>query len=72
LAPAAGVGRLAPHDLRHAHASLQLAAGVPMRSIADQLGHVNPSLTTNVYAHLAPEALRDAADRVDDLLRRSS
>jgi integrase len=60
------------HDLRHAHASLQLAAGVPMRSIADQLGHVNPSLTTNVYAHLAPEALRDAADRVDDLLRRSS
>jgi integrase len=60
------------HDLRHAHASLQLAAGTPMRAIADQLGHANPSLTANVYAHLGSGALRDAADRVDDLLKRES
>ena len=60
------------HDLRHAHASLQLAAGTPMRVIADQLGHANPALTARVYAHLTTDALTDAAHRVDDLLARES
>jgi integrase len=58
------------HDLRHAHASLMLAAGVPMRVIADQLGHASPALTANVYAHLTGDALGDASRAVDDLLKR--
>ena len=58
------------HDLRHGWASLALAAGVPMRVIADQLGHASPALTANVYAHLGSEALRDASSAVDELLRR--
>lgn len=58
------------HDLRHGWASLALAAGVPMRVIADQLGHASPALTANVYAHLGSDALRDASRAVDDLLRR--
>jgi integrase len=63
---------LRAHDLRHAWASLALAAGVPMRVIADQLGHASPALTANVYAHLGQDALAEASQRVDDLLRRSS
>ena len=58
------------HDLRHGWASLALAAGVPMRVIADQLGHASPALTANVYAHLGNDALSDASSAVDDLLRR--
>jgi integrase len=47
-----------------------LAAGVPMRVIADQLGHASPALTANVYAHLTGDALGDASRAVDDLLKR--
>lgn len=55
------------HDLRHGHATLLLAAGVPMRTIADQLGHASPATTANVYAHVAPDHLRAAVGLLDDL-----
>jgi integrase len=56
----AGLARLSPHGLRHGTATLMVAAGVPMRQVADQLGHRNPALTARVYAHVLPEALREA------------
>jgi integrase len=46
-----------------------LAAGAPMRDIADQLGHANPSLTASVYAHVTPGRLEEALRRVDEALR---
>jgi integrase len=69
LLEAAGLPRLRVHDLRHAHATLLLAAGVPMQMIADQLGHANPAVTANVYAHVQPGALRQAVDALDDYIR---
>lgn len=56
----AGLARLTPHALRHGAATLMLAGGVPMRVIAEQLGHRNPALTARVYAHVIPEAQRTA------------
>jgi hypothetical protein len=35
----------------------------------DVLGHSQISLTMNTYAHVLPELRRDAADRMNDLLR---
>lgn len=55
LLEAAGLGHIHPHLLRHGVATLMLAEGVPMRDIAEQLGHRNPSLTARVYAHVVPE-----------------
>lgn len=55
-----GLPRLHPHGLRHGAATLLVAKGVPMRHVAEQLGHRNPDLTARVYAHVAPEALEDA------------
>lgn len=55
-----GLPRLTPHGLRHAAATLMVAAGVPMRQVADQLGHRNPATTARIYAHVLPEALREA------------
>jgi integrase len=60
LLTAAGLPAMRLHDLRHGHATLLLAAGVPMRAIADQLGHANPATTANVYAHVSQDHLRDA------------
>lgn len=60
LLVAAGLPPLTPHGLRHGAATLMLAQGVPMRVIADQLGHRNPALTARTYAHVVPEQQRAA------------
>lgn len=56
------------HDLRHCCASLLLAQGVPAKTIMEQLGHSQISLTLNTYAHLTPALLKDAADALDRAL----
>jgi site-specific recombinase XerD len=51
LAAQAGVRRrLAPHQLRHAHALELAREGVPLNEIQRQLGHANLG-TTSVYLH---------------------
>jgi integrase len=52
-----GLPALSPHALRHGVATRMVAKGVPMRHVAEQLGHRNPSLTERTYAHVAPESL---------------
>jgi integrase len=42
------------HVLRHTHASQLALRGVPMRVIADQLGHADTRMTERHYAHLSP------------------
>lgn len=51
-----GLERLTPHGFRHGAATLMVAKGVPMRVVADQLGHKNPAMTARVYAHVSPES----------------
>lgn len=53
------------HDLRHATATLLLAKGVPMRVISEILGHANPSVTANVYAHVGEATKRQAMDGLE-------
>lgn len=65
----AGLRRLTPHGLRHGAATLMLAAGTPMRVIAEQLGHANPAMTARVYAHVVPDAQRRAVDTLDEAIR---
>lgn len=60
-----GLDHLAPHALRHGAATLMLADGVPMRVIAEQLGHANPALTARIYAHVIPEQQRRAVDSLE-------
>jgi integrase len=57
------------HDLRHACASLLLAQGVPARVVMETLGHSEISLTLNTYSHVLPSLGREAADRMDEVLR---
>lgn len=42
------------HCLRHTHASMLLAAGVPVLEVAKRLGHSRPSHTLNLYGHAIP------------------
>jgi integrase len=40
------------HELRHTHASILIAKGVPITEIAHRLGHASAATTLSVYAHL--------------------
>ncbi len=50
-----------PHGLRHTAASLMLAADVPLIVVSRQLGHANPNVTAQVYAHLLSDSQLDQA-----------
>lgn len=54
---AQGLPPLSPHKLRHAAATIMVADGVPMRVVAEQLGHRNPAVTARIYAHVSPDQL---------------
>jgi integrase len=45
--------RIRLHDTRHTAASLMLADGVPVKVVAELLGH-NPKVTLATYAHVIP------------------
>lgn len=60
--------RIRLHDLRHTHATLGLAAGIPVKVISDRLGHATTSFTQDVYMHAIPDLEHDAADQIADLV----
>lgn len=62
----AGLPPMRVHDLRHGTATRMRARGVDMRRIADQLGHANPSMTANVYAHVLPDEMASAVALLDE------
>jgi integrase len=62
----AGLPRITPHKLRHGTATLLHQQGVPMRDIADILGHSSPSITARTYAHVSQDSRRKAMDTLDE------
>jgi integrase len=65
----AGLPQRRFHDLRHSCATLLLAQGVSPRVVMDVLGHSQIGLTMNTYAHVVPELRREAADRMEQVIR---
>ncbi len=61
-----GLPRIRFHDLRHTYATIALATGVPIHVVSERLGHMNTSVTLNVYSHVMPGMQADAAQSVAD------
>lgn len=59
----ADLPRIRFHDLRHTHASLLVAAGVPIRVVSERLGHAHPAFTMHTYQHLLPGMSAAAAQQ---------
>ena len=57
------------HDSRHTTASLLAALGVPPAVAADVLRHSKKTTTLNVYTHSDLRQQREAAAKLDDLLK---
>lgn len=69
LLETAGLPRMRFHDLRHTAASLLLAQGLELRVVQEVLGHSQISLTANLYAHVMPVLMKEAAAKMDAVLR---
>lgn len=57
------------HDIRHAHATLMLRAGVPMKIASDRLGHSAIGITMDLYTHAIQSMDAEAAELVQRALR---
>jgi integrase len=62
-----GCGHIRLHDLRHAHATLLLAAGESLLTVAGRLGH-DPAVTARTYSHFLERTDRGAADLIGVLV----
>ncbi len=68
---AAGLGDVRLHDLRHGFATVLAAQGVHQRVAMAALGHAAEAMTHH-YTGVLDASLREAADRVERALRRTS
>jgi len=62
-----GVSHIPPHALRHTNATLLLANGTDPKTLADRLGHADPSITLKVYSHFLKQSDTKAAQTINDL-----
>lgn len=60
------------HDLRHTFATITIAQGADVMSVASILGHRNPSMTLDVYAMALAEPKRKTMARLANLFEKSS
>jgi integrase len=49
---AAGIPHFTPHDLRHRRATIWHHDNVPLKALADRIGHADAALTLNRYSHV--------------------
>ncbi len=69
---AAGLRQIRFHDLRHTKVSLMIEQGENIKYIQKQLGHANPTVTLNVYAHLMNPSNQEAACRLENTIFKAT
>jgi len=60
------------HDLRHFSATMAIAGGHDVRSVAHRLGHSDPAMTLRVYAHAIEPADQGIAELLGNVLGGSA
>lgn len=59
------------HSLRHTSATLQIMGGVPIRAVADRLGHVKTSTTLDIYSHALKSGNEYGAEVLSNMIDSS-
>ena len=66
-----GLPKIRFHDLRHTFASIMLQLpNVHPKAVQEALGHSTISMTLDLYSHLIPSMQKDAAEKLDKVLRK--
>lgn len=65
-----GLPHINPHAFRHTEASVLLANGTEIVTVAAQLGHASANTTENFYAHIIEENKAKASECIADVLIR--
>jgi integrase len=63
-----GLKDVTPHKLRHTFATLQIAYGTDIRTVAGVMGHSSPMTTLTIYAHQVKEASEKASQAMSAML----
>ncbi|WP_172840453.1 site-specific integrase [Virgibacillus phasianinus] len=62
--------KLSPHSMRHTHASLCIEAGIPLRDIAERLGHRDIKMLEKIYAHTTKGQKKKTAQMFNQLMSK--
>jgi integrase len=71
ICKAAGLTKVRVHDLRHSYASYLVSDGVSLHVVGKLLGHTQAQ-TTQRYAHVAHQSLRDASNLFGNIFLTAS
>lgn len=63
----AGLKHVSLHSLRHTNITMQLTAGVDLRTVSARAGHSRTSTTTDVYSHFIKNSDKHASKVIDKL-----
>jgi integrase len=70
--PAAGVTPIGLHECRHSYAAYMIAAGVNTKALSTYMGHSSITITLDRYGHLLPGNEAEAADLLDNWLKKNT
>jgi integrase len=72
LARKLGFPAVTLHALRHTHVSQLIASGADVLTVSRRVGHSNPNVTLQVYAHLFRNTDQAAADAAEAMFRKAT
>ncbi|MEG1609153.1 MAG: site-specific integrase [Clostridia bacterium] len=55
------------HSLRHTNITMQLIAGVPIKTVSVRAGHSSTKVTADVYSHFIKSSDKEAANKIEQL-----
>ena len=64
----AGLRKVCIHSLRHSNITIQLAAGVPLKTVSVRAGHSTTKITADIYAHMIQSSDVQAACALEKIL----
>ena len=67
LCDQAGLLHRTVHSLRHTNTTMQIAAGVPLVTVASRAGHARTSTTTDIYSHFLKSSDKTAAEKLEQM-----
>jgi integrase len=68
IADSVGLGDVRLHDLRHGFACELMRASVPLKIIAEAMGHARSSITADLYQHVLPGMGEQVASAIERAL----